>query len=528
LLTGQVNGQTSRFLRIHKGDVTEIQLRNLNRQQTGERRVFPLQSGIAVSDPATKQVARPTTIFRESDIIQTIEGPRKSKYECEYDDYGHVTSLKYYDRNADPFNPDGWNYVLQYSVVIEYHRLPNGEFVRTKEEFAGNYYNYYNDSKYRRIFAYDDKGMQLWYQFETWDHEKSSWHLDSRMEAVVNDNGVRTAIRRYQLDTEQMETDHSYTFDDKGRITRYEYEWAGEKSSMIYIWDDNDRITKVVDSWTEDGVKREVAYENIQIVWNDQYFNPYSLAPLSSDDADYDAGNFADDYTLHQIFYNADANITIDGDVLHAQIRTTVNDDHTQIAIIYTVDSEIVQSIFLYILDENGSYRIEENYDGEKYKREVTYNSYGELTWEYDQDLWIDGEGEERQYENENVYDREYDDQGRQVKTVCSSRFGNSPLLKEYEDTYTAWTSVTIPSESEKIPDVIISVYPNPATDRVVIDNAPVGAVVTILDMSGRELRRRTLAGNRETVSIATLPQGLYLFIIQTDTRKIINKIIKK
>jgi hypothetical protein len=43
---------------------------------------------------------------------------KKEKYECEYDDYGHITSLKIYE-----WVNVGEDYVFKTSVASEYHQL---------------------------------------------------------------------------------------------------------------------------------------------------------------------------------------------------------------------------------------------------------------------------------------------------------------------------------------------------------------------------------------------------------------------
>jgi hypothetical protein len=153
LLAGSMNGQTCGFFQKHERAGTKTELRNSSRQR-GELSVFPLLSGTAVNNLVDKQVARPTTIFRET------SWDTKVKYECQYDAYGHITSLKtyYYTEQGNDSEEHFENvYVLQDSIVNEYHQLPNGEFVKTKEEYA-------NNSRYTS--AYDDKGMLLWRQIE--------------------------------------------------------------------------------------------------------------------------------------------------------------------------------------------------------------------------------------------------------------------------------------------------------------------------------------------------------------------------
>jgi hypothetical protein len=521
LLAGQVSGQTLNSFQKHKKTLKETQFRNSERQPD-EQPVFPLLSGSIVNNLASEQVARPTTIFRE-------DANTKKKYECEYDIYGHITSLKYYI--YDDFDDKGGNYVYRDSFVNEYHQLPNGEFVKTKEEFTS-----VHGSGYKKTSAYDSKGLQLWEQTEFWDNENRNWRLAYRKEAVLNENNVRIAMQIYNPDTEQMEPDNRYTFDSKGRITHYEQERGNEETEVVtYTWDDNNRIIECTNSWTVDDMSSiTVIYTNIQTVWNEKYFNQYSLIPISFDDFDYNSelstwGNFAaEDYTLHRIFYNTDAIITVNGEEQSAQLRTTINADRTQITETVTAGSQVTQSI-INLLDKNGSYHIKRNnIDGDKYEKSATYNDHGELTRKYLLDSYTDGSGEERRYEREYVYDREYDSQDRPVKTTYSESSGNLPLSEEYKETYTTWTTIALLSGIEKASQPSVSVYPNPATNYIVIDNAPAGATITINDVSGRTVHKQILMGNKKTVPLTSLPQGIYLVTLQTENQKIINKIVKK
>ncbi|MDR2692056.1 MAG: hypothetical protein LBB73_07170 [Dysgonamonadaceae bacterium] len=170
MFAGQVWAQTPDFLKKRpKTTVAKTALHSSS--STGEPPLFPMRSGIIANDPAAKQAARPTRIYRKYPPVPSSTGfyNLKEKYECEYDNYGHITSLKIYE-----WNKSQEDYTFKVSVVSEYYQLPNGEFVKTKEE-----YEYYGRSssyfeKQRYTSAYDDNGMQLWYQSETFNHTTSA------------------------------------------------------------------------------------------------------------------------------------------------------------------------------------------------------------------------------------------------------------------------------------------------------------------------------------------------------------------
>jgi YD repeat-containing protein len=506
LFSGQAGAQKSVFLKKYKKPVERTALRNSSLM--GELPVFPLLSGTMVSNLAAQQVARPTTVYREYPLDYP-EQSEKSKYECEYDNYGHITSLKVYEW-------DGSNYASSASVVSEYHQLPNGEFVKTKMECE------YYGIKQRYTSVYDDKGMQLWSQIEEFDFNTSKWQSIERIEAQI-ENGVRTAIL---YNGEVVDC----TFDDKGRITHY----GSVDGSVTYTWNNNDRIVEVAGSWTEDydddGLPDDAytyTYRNIQIVHNEKYFNPYSLQPLDFDaDEEYididnpiSWGNFSvDDYTLHEVFYNVDASIVENGMEFQAQMRTTVNNDGNHIERTASVETEITVAMTIDVLNEYGSYRMLEESEGNAYEYSVIYNEYGELI----QNCLKINYGAENAIEVDNVYDRERDSQNRPVKTICSYKSIYSPDYKiSWEETYDTWTTVGI----QEIVKSAVSVYPNPAVENICLPD--INGKVVLSDVNGRILLNRSISG-KETIPISHLSAGVYFIQIQTNEGISTVKFIKK
>jgi hypothetical protein len=508
LFAGQVWAQTPGFLKKHQKATTKTALRSSS--PFGELPVFPLRSGTLLNSLTVNQVVRPTTVYRETPLGE------KSKYECEYDTYGHITLLKYYE-----WDPSEENYLIQASVLNEYHQLPNGEFVKTKEEREDNRWSYY-PRKERSTSAYDSNGMQLWHQYESFDHNTSTWTVNGRTEARI-ENGIRTAILNNGV------VDDHYTFDSKGRIITYcsgNYV-DGTHYETSYTWEtDNDRLVQVVENGTEDedddglpDSEYTWIYNNLQIVHNEKYFDPYSLNPFvfgMSDEAVFNViswGNFSiDDYTLHRIYYNVDATSIEDGEEIQGQIRITVNPDGNQIIQTTTIGTEIVYEESTSLLDGYGSYRIREEGDEWGFEHSVTYNEYGELLRDY----MLEGE-----YERDYTYNREYNE-GKPVKTSFSFKY-NSTVLTEWEETYTTWTTLGLPSGIRETSQSVVSVYPNPVAEAFIIDGIVAPTRVIITDLSGRTVWTQTVAGS-ESVTIGHLPQGVYLVRINEKTVKIVKR----
>jgi hypothetical protein len=83
----------------------------------------------------------------------------------------------------------------------------------------------------------------------------------------------------------------------------------------------------------------------------------------------------------------------------------------------------------------------------------------------------------------------------------------------------------------ERISSSIVSVYPNPATDKITISRISdlhSDAKVKIFDAFGRLISFNNLSADESTISLATLPAGIYtLKVIINDTENHQFKIIK-
>jgi YD repeat-containing protein len=443
-----------------------------------------LVAGQASADESP--VFLPTVAVREA----AIDG-EKQKIEYAYDEFGHVVSEKW-SRNVNG------TYVPDRETINEYHRLPSGDFVQTKSEYSGNDLS----GGYRYTAAYDSKGMELFHRYEY--YTSGRWETDRHVEAVVDGNGIRTAIRRLNRETGKMETDPACTFDNRGRVTQV----TDSEGTYTFTWNDEDRLTGF--STPEEG-----AFHNVVIVTNSKYFNPYELNPLSRRVND-NTGDYAwDDYRMHEWLFSAD------GDVLTVRATTDpARGEATQT--FFAGDVEIVKTVFR--TGVNGGYSISETSlsDGGTYtdKWEREYDEHGAPVRDYEVE---DDTGDGFHREDETVYGRKYDTGGRPVQTVCTR---NGEV--QYTETYEAWTEVT-PSGNEARPALpAVQVYPNPAVDVIVIDRVPAGSTLAVFDPSGRVIYRQTKPGSRETVSVASWPKGLYFVTIQTPKGVITHKTVKK
>jgi hypothetical protein len=72
-----------------------------------------------------------------------------------------------------------------------------------------------------------------------------------------------------------------------------------------------------------------------------------------------------------------------------------------------------------------------------------------------------------------------------------------------------------------------ISVYPNPAFDKLNIKNSK-GAIVYLLDINARELMQLSITNNLETIDFSGIANGLYFVKISSNNQNKIFKIIKE
>lgn len=82
------------------------------------------------------------------------------------------------------------------------------------------------------------------------------------------------------------------------------------------------------------------------------------------------------------------------------------------------------------------------------------------------------------------------------------------------------------PNEQQGIDDVNIAtcrVYPNPAMDRLIIENANCEKVY-IFDLNGRLLQTAPIDGEHTSINVTSLPQGDYLLLLNNQTIKFIKQ----
>lgn len=70
--------------------------------------------------------------------------------------------------------------------------------------------------------------------------------------------------------------------------------------------------------------------------------------------------------------------------------------------------------------------------------------------------------------------------------------------------------------------DVAVMIYPNPASDAVMLKNVEAGADIRVLDIAGRVVMQLTASGDNQMIDVSSLSSGSYLVRITTESGKVI------
>lgn len=98
----------------------------------------------------------------------------------------------------------------------------------------------------------------------------------------------------------------------------------------------------------------------------------------------------------------------------------------------------------------------------------------------------------------------------------------NAPIIT---NTYTTTVENVLAVQENGI-SAGISVYPNPATDFIIIDSKEKIGKVQIFDIAGRLVL--TTSGNANRIDIHQLKPGTYILKTQAGLEKLVHKLLKK
>lgn len=107
------------------------------------------------------------------------------------------------------------------------------------------------------------------------------------------------------------------------------------------------------------------------------------------------------------------------------------------------------------------------------------------------------------------------------VAAACDAQ--NSVWSTPLTITTTGQTGIAAASTTDAL-----RVYPNPTTGTVTINTDNYPALMTVVDMSGREVMHRTIDGQQTTVDLRQLDNGTYFIKVASQQNMLITKIIKQ
>lgn len=84
------------------------------------------------------------------------------------------------------------------------------------------------------------------------------------------------------------------------------------------------------------------------------------------------------------------------------------------------------------------------------------------------------------------------------------------------------WSTMEVDSHSQNL-----SIYPNPAEDKVIIESKGISQV-RIFNMMGQEVLNRVVDQNRVVIDLASQPSGFYFIEVVSEQGLETSKLLKK
>ncbi len=422
----------------------------------------------------------PTVAYRE------YTAGSKEKYEYEYDGWKHIVEEKCYRFYSD-------SYVLYSTTKRVFFRLSNGEFMKTKETVTIRN-PLYGETVTEYTAEYTADGMLLWEQ-------TVSEYRYSRTESILNEDGIRVALSRYNEDTEEMEIDNRFTFDEKGRVISYTDEESDTFNS--YTWDEDNKLSGF--TTTEDGVV--MVFSNVVFVWGEQYINPYSLFPLNNNSV-----KSEEEALIQQWRINADVNML--GVIV--SMESSVNDDETEFVTTFNLSGMELgkETLTIENIDPYPFRKYEKAYveDGQStIVATFIFDNYGLIAY---QDF--------ENTSNSKVYLNVYDNDGKILSTGLMLGANSEP---NYTETYEEWTDASLLDIKEFPVSPSLSVYPNPTRGLVNINSAVPVEKIKVFNQAGIMMQQEY---ETSVLNMDNLPAGIYFLQVGTAEGTSVQKVIKK
>jgi hypothetical protein len=393
-----------------------------------------------------------------------------------------------------------------------------------------------------------ERAMQL----RTGETDAANLSLRSTLEA--GHNRPDSAIYYSVYDNEQYpELKRVFTYEgDVIKETVYGREWeSGEwKNDVLYeeeyAFDIYGYQTLTINRWYSDGVfysgyKYEYAYNPNGIPQYERYseWKDGEWMLCSETIFQYDAngmitgGTFYDSYLGETIFP-----LTVSGTPENMELSFAVNGNIYAKLVIHCdpITLKLLGKEYFTVNEDTGTLEP----DGVE---EYTYDAAGRILTE---SYWNDNYTDNTEYA--------YDAAGRKLSVTESNAYTMDGFITvyktEYEydgdrlarrkryDDYNDDSVLTLRdvtefyysggTGNEQTTLTEVSVYPNPVTDVLTVSGVQAGATLTVTSLSGSTVVRKTLADTETTLSVSSLPSGIYFVTVRSGKETTTFKIIKK
>ena len=166
----------------------------------------------------------------------------------------------------------------------------------------------------------------------------------------------------------------------------------------------------------------------------------------------------------------------------------------------------------------------------------ITMDSYGNETGRMNENFDLASNTWVRQAESRHLYT--YNTQGDMVQnirqTTDNTSQPNRPLLNIYKLVHSNFQYFSQPlgtPENQKV-NLALTVYPNPATDKIKIELAEQNQqtlTATISDLTGKSWKTQIFkAAETKQLNLENLPKGIYLLHLKTETGSTVKRIVKQ
>lgn len=395
---------------------------------------------------------------------------------------------------------------------------------------------YLGDSRYE--YSYNADGSMAESQYFSWDEDSDDWENDDWEVFFYDEDGNQTASVRYSWDeTSELWTPRDSVFNvynEEGLLSEYSgYQWKTDhwliRYFSTYTYEEHGWLFEHLSRmWYEDDQEWK---NNIKFVytWNGQ---GQELTKIRSDQEVFE-GPWLLEYKLEH-FYNGENRLL------------TTNSAHwktDQWEIYWTDTMDYASGLLMedrtYYLDE-GNMRLDA-------KDEYAYDASGNVT-EYINHSWDRNALEVRLYgKSLFTYDPGYtmtdflfprEDSDWSDKLLIG-QYSNIPLgINIYEWENNSWEDYSKTAYFYSEVDLLgldeggtemVRLYPNPVGDQLHVD-LPEGssvATMSLYEITGRQVLRRQLnAGG--SLSLSTLPTGVYLYRLSVDGKIQSGKLLKR